>query len=585
MNLRKKFGIRARFIVILVLITLVPLLITGYILTKINENSIRLQTKEFQLSISVQLTELTHSILNSSCSELNEITRILNDTTLTTDQVIRLTSYKVSNSKNLQYINIHNIDGNFIDSLIPAGPDIGGHVTKQISADNIEKIRRSDCIPGKFFIQDGKIFLQIFKAWRSSSKLQGYFQVLTEITGLSSQLEKIIHNRSFPRFDSAYIIDNNFQVVANSDWGDVPAKQNLKNDKIFKNIFANRVIPSRKIGIAFDHNDGKTEWLVNINTISRFNWILVTLQKKDQAYGSLYSMQKKIIIIAIIFIFLAVIIGTLLGRHLSSPILKIAEGARIFAEKNFKHRIKGVRSGDEIGEVADAFNFLGESLEEYDSRIKREVAIRTDLSRYLTPELVESVIERKADLSLGGKKEKIAVLFADIAGFTSIAESKPPEQVVSILNELFTILTGIIFRNKGMIDKFIGDSVMALFGIPYSDGKAAEHAVKTAEEMVTWLEVGNKKWRKELGRKIELSISINYGEAIIGNIGSEKRMEFTAIGDVVNTAAKIEKIALGDQILITEAVYNELSNKDRIRPIGLFKIPGHEDDARLFEIL
>ncbi|MEN8223595.1 MAG: adenylate/guanylate cyclase domain-containing protein, partial [Acidobacteriota bacterium] len=273
------------------------------------------------------------------------------------------------------------------------------------------------------------------------------------------------------------------------------------------------------------------------------------------------------------------------GRKLSAPILKIAKGARIFAENNFKHRIKGVKSGDEIEEVADAFNFLGESLEQYDSRIKKEVAIRSDLSRYLTPELVESVIERKADLSLGGKKEKVAVLFADIAGFTSISESKPPEQVVSILNELFTILTGIIFRNKGMVDKFIGDSVMALFGIPNSDKNAPDNAVNAAKEMITWLEVGNKKWKKELGIKIKLSIAVNYGEAIIGNIGSEKRMEFTAIGDVINTAAKIEKIALADQILITEDVYEKLNNREGIKPLGEFKLPGHESNAKLFEIL
>ena len=583
--MKRKFGIRTRFIVILVFITLVPLLITGYILTKINEQSIKLQTKEFQLSISVQLTELTHSILNNSCSELNEIAQILNDTTLTTDQVIRLTTYKVANSKNLQHINIHNIDGNFIDSLILSGPDLGSHVTEQISSENIEKIRKSDCIPGKFFFKDGKVFLQIFKAWRSDSKLLGYFQVLTEITGLSSQLEKIIHNRSFPRFDSAYIMDKNFKVIANSDWTGPPVEENLRDNKMFRDIFESRSIPSRKIGIAFDHNDGKTMWLVNINTISRFNWIVVTLQKKEKAYESLYSLQKKIILIAIIFIFLAVIAGALIGGHLSAPILKIAKGARIFAENNFKHRIKDIPQGDEIGEVADAFNFLGESLEEYDARIKKEVAIRSDLSRYLTPELVESVIERKADLSLGGKKEKVAVLFADIAGFTSISESRPPEQVVSILNELFTILTGIIFRNNGMVDKFIGDSVMALFGIPASDENAPDNAVNTAKEMITWLEIGNKKWRKELGINIELSIAVNYGEAIIGNIGSERRMEFTAIGDVINKAAKIEKIALGDQILITEEVYEKLSNREGIRPVGEFKLPGHEENTKLFEVL
>jgi len=583
--MRKRFGIRARFILILVLITLIPLLITGYILTKINEESIKVQTKEFQLSVSIQLTELTHSILNNSCSELSEISQILSDTNLSTDQVLRLTSYKVSNSKNIQSVNIHNIEGAFVDSLAASGNDLKTFTTKKIPADLISIIREGKCVPGRFFSTGGRIYLQIFKSWKTGEKLQGYFQVITEITGLSSQLKDIIHKRSFPRFDSAYIIDRNFNMVANSDWTGQGDIDDISYKNMISGILNQRALPSKNIGIAFDFFDGKTEWLVNINTISRLNWILVTLQEKSKAYESLYSLQKKILLIALIFILIAGLIGALLGTHLSSPILKIAKGARILAENKFSHRIKDIRSGDEIGEVASAFNHLGESLEEYDARIKKEVAIRSDLSRYLTPELVESIIDRKADLELGGKKQKIAVLFADIAGFTSIAESKPPEQVVSLLNELFTILTGIIFRNNGMIDKFIGDSVMALFGIPDSDPAAVDHAVSTAKEMRTWLEVGNKKWRKDLGINIELSISINYGEVIVGNIGSESRMEFTAIGDVVNTAAKVEKIALADQILITEEVYNILSDKKNVRPAGEFKISGHEENARLFEIL
>lgn len=517
--------------------------------------------------------------------ELNEIAQILNDTRLNTDQVLRLITYKISNSEDLQYINIHNINGDFIDSLASTDTDPALILKENISQEIRDKLQNSGCTPGHFYMKSGKVFLRITKTWMSGQKLQGYFRIMTEITGLSSQLKGIIHNRSFPRFDSAYVMDKTYNVIASSQWNGKAEKLNLKDKKMFQDIFLNKSLPQKNIGLAFDHRDGKTDWLVNINTVPQFNWLLVTLLKKGTAYESLYSMQKKIIVVAIIFIFIAGLAGAFFGRKLSAPILKIAKGARIFAENNFKHRINGVKSGDEIEEVADAFNFLGESLEQYDSRIKKEVAIRSDLSRYLTPELVESVIERKADLSLGGKKEKVAVLFADIAGFTSISESKPPEQVVSILNELFTILTGIIFRNKGMVDKFIGDSVMALFGIPNSDKNAPDNAVNAAKEMITWLEVGNKKWKKELGIKIKLSIAVNYGEAIIGNIGSEKRMEFTAIGDVINTAAKIEKIALADQILITEDVYEKLNNREGIKPLGEFKLPGHESNAKLFEIL
>ncbi|MEN8154464.1 MAG: adenylate/guanylate cyclase domain-containing protein [Acidobacteriota bacterium] len=582
---KKRSGIRTRFITILILITIIPLIITGYILTTINEQAIKLQLREFQLSLSIQLTDITHSILNNSCSELNEISSLLNDKQLTSDQVIRLSKYKILNSRNLDLVNIYNKNGTFLDSMIPSGLKAEIDESEKIDQKILEIIDNSNCIPGDVEIKNKKVLLQIYKTWKAGERIQGYFGAVTGISDLSIQLEKIIHSRSFPRFYSAYIIDKEFNVIADSRWRGIPEKKNLKMDKFFRNIFKDDLLLNKNIAVAFDFNDGKQNWVINISTIPRFNWLLITTQKKESAYQSLYSMQKKILILALIFVFAAVIIGTLFGRHLSAPIMKIAAGARKFADKEFTHRIKAVNSKDEIGEVADAFNFLGESLEEYDSRIKKEVAIRSDLSRYLAPELVDAVISRKANLNLGGRKENVVVLFADVAGFTSISESKPPEQIVSLLNELFTILSGIIFRNNGMIDKFIGDSVMALFGVPDPYPDAVNDAVKASREMLTWLEVGNKKWQKEFGITIELAISINYGKAIIGNIGSEKRMEFTAIGSVVNTAARIEKIAQRNQILITKAVYEKISDKKLVKPVGNFKLQGYNQNIDLFEIL
>ena len=364
-------------------------------------------------------------------------------------------------------------------------------------------------------------------------------------------------------------MDENFDLVAHSQWEQVPGQRNVRETPLFQTIFENSLLPKIGVGTSQDYKDDEGDWLINLNTIPRLNWLLVVIQKKSEAYAILYEMQKRILLVGSIFMIAAILVGLLLGGRMSRPILKVARGARELAAQKFSHRIQ-VNARDEI-----------------DARIKKEVAIRSDLSRYLTPELVEAIIQRRANLNLGGKRQQVTVLFADVVSFTPLAESLPPEKIVALLNELFTILTGIIFRNQGMIDKFIGDCVMALFGAPEPYADAPDNAVKTAREMIRWLEVGNRKWKKEYKLTLQLAIAIHCGEVIIGNIGSEKRMEFTAIGDVVNTTARLEKIAQANQVLISGTLKEQLKNQDnfKIKSFGRFELRGKNQEVDVFEVL
>ena len=579
-------GIRIRLIAAMILLTLIPLVVTGYFLAKINEESIIIQTKEYQLALSEQLKEITHTIVDETCAELAEIEMLLNDGKLSTDHTIRLVGYKISTSRRIDFVNIYDAKGAFVDSLLLKGdqrpifsPEILDHPFRQ-------KLQVQRCCMGHVIAHRTGLYLPICVIWKSNGQLQGYLWTTVDIKPLSQKLKQIIHDRFAAMIHSAYLVDENFDIVVHSQWVQVPAQRNVRETPLFQNIFENSLFPKKGVGISTDYRDDEGDWLINLNTIPRFNWLQVVLQKKNEAYAILYDMQKRILLVGSIFIIAAILVGTFLGGRMSRPILKVARGARELAAQKFSHRIQ-VTARDEIGEMANAFNFLGQSLEEYDARIKKEVAIRSDLSRYLTSELVEAIIQRRANLNLGGKRQQVTVLFADVVSFTPLAESLPPEKVVALLNELFTILTGIIFRNQGMIDKFIGDCVMALFGAPEPHADAPGNAVKTASEMIRWLEVGNRKWKKEYKLTLQLAIAIHCGEVIIGNVGSEKRMEFTAIGDVVNTAARLEKIARANQVLITGAMHEQLKNQDNIKmkPFGRFELRGKNQEVDVFEVL
>ncbi|MCA9521986.1 MAG: adenylate/guanylate cyclase domain-containing protein, partial [Myxococcales bacterium] len=242
------------------------------------------------------------------------------------------------------------------------------------------------------------------------------------------------------------------------------------------------------------------------------------------------------------------------------------------------------RGKDEVGELAQSFNQMSGDLETYKQTLIDETAIRSNLSRYLSPDLVEQIVAHKQQLALGGERREVTVLFADVVAFTPMAENLPPETIVKILNELFTYLTEIIFRHGGTVDKFLGDCVMAVFGAPNAHDDDPLRAVRAAEEMMSWLDVGNTRWESQIGAKLALGIGINTGEAVAGNIGSEKRMEYTVIGDAVNIAARLESLAQPGQIVLTKATMQRIEDEIDCVSLGERDLFGRNRPVELFAV-
>ncbi len=282
-------------------------------------------------------------------------------------------------------------------------------------------------------------------------------------------------------------------------------------------------------------------------------------------------------------ILVAIIVGVAFARRMTRPIRALVDFAGDLGRRRYDRTVR-IRSNDELGLVGDALEQAASDLAASDEQMRREQAIRTDLGRYLPKPLVEQIVERRREISLGGDRRDITVLFADVVGFTPLTERQSAETVVTMLNELFTILTEIVFRHGGMVDKFIGDSVMAIWNAPDAQVDHATRAVSAAEDMLRWLEAGNESWRERFGFTVELAIGINSGEAVVGNFGSETRMEFTAIGDTVNVAARLESIARPNQILVTRAVRDAVGDPARFGELGKRPLAGRAEPVDLFEV-
>lgn len=213
--------------------------------------------------------------------------------------------------------------------------------------------------------------------------------------------------------------------------------------------------------------------------------------------------------------------------------------------------------------------------------------IKNAMGKYISNDVMQNVVKNIDTLTLGGKRANVTVLFADIRGFTAMSENMSAEEVSLILNEYFTEIEPIIGKYNGVINKFIGDAVMAIFGEPIQDKNHALNAVKCANEMLEKVDELQKKWLNEGKPKIEIGIGINTGEAFVGNIGSETRLEYTVIGDMVNLASRIESYnkVYKTRFLISSTTYEKVRNIADVIKISEVSIRGKAKKLDIYEVL
>ncbi len=217
-------------------------------------------------------------------------------------------------------------------------------------------------------------------------------------------------------------------------------------------------------------------------------------------------------------------------------------------------------------------------------RLAREEVARANYSRFLPEYVVKQMLDNPESFKLGGVNQTITVLFADIRGFTRLSEHAPPEKIVGLLNRYFSAMTDIIFAHGGTLDKYLGDGLMALFGAPTTTPEDASNALNAAVAMQRRIISINQELRAEGLAEIGVGIGMHTGEVTVGYIGSERRSEYTAIGDAVNTAARLESNARGGEILISEATSKAAGNRYKLKEREPITVRNREQPVPLFEV-
>jgi len=215
---------------------------------------------------------------------------------------------------------------------------------------------------------------------------------------------------------------------------------------------------------------------------------------------------------------------------------------------------------------------------------KRE--IKKAFSHYVSKDVLNEILKDPKNISLGGEEKFITILFSDIRGFTSVSEKLSPQKLVGMLNQYFNAMSEEILKHKGVLDKYIGDAIMAFWGAPVLNENQADNAVQAAIGMTEQLKNFNKKQKEKGQPEINIGIGIYSGLAVVGNIGSETRFDYTAIGDSVNIASRIEGLTktYKTKIIISESVKNKLKNNYDLEFLGLVEIRGRNEPVKIYKI-
>ena len=276
---------------------------------------------------------------------------------------------------------------------------------------------------------------------------------------------------------------------------------------------------------------------------------------------------------------LALLVGSLVSWGVTRPLAALVHGTEAVNRGDFDHRVT-VQGGDELGQLANAFNTMIHGLRQRD-------LYKRQFERYVSRQIAEKILSEPDRAFWQGERRRATILFSDIRGFTPLAEQLPPEEVVTLLNEYLGGMIDIVFEHEGTLDKFMGDAIMAVFGAPVSTGNDEERAVRAALAMKEAVDSLSRRWEAEGRGTFRIGIGINTGEVVVGNIGSELRLEYAAIGDHVNLAARLETLnkEYGTEILISESTYQSVSHLVECRWVDRVCVRGRSQEVDVYEVL
>ena len=375
----------------------------------------------------------------------------------------------------------------------------------------------------------------------------------------------------------AYVVDEAGRLVAHPDISFVLRNTDLSGMAQVKAARAGITVPGIERSMIAEDVHGQRV-LTAFASIPPTGWLMFVELPLDEAYAPLIESLKQTGILLVVGLAIAGIAGYLLAKRMVVPIEALQAGAARIGAGDLGHRVE-VRTGDEFEALADQFNAMSSDLR--DSRAREERIGR--LRRFLTPQLANLIESTGGEAALESHRSEVSVVFCDLRGFTAFAEAAEPEQVMAVLHEYHASLGALIRRHEGTLERFLGDGILVLFNDPLPCLDSAARAVWMAIEMRASIARLTETWRRS-GHTLGFGIGITHGVATMGQIGFEGRFDYSAIGSVVNLAARLCGEARDGQILIESTVRDAIKDIVDVEPVGELVLKGIRNPVATFNV-
>lgn len=377
-----------------------------------------------------------------------------------------------------------------------------------------------------------------------------------------------------PSERTQYLIDRQGELLAHKDEQKAMARLNMGKSPIVQKALTQKS-PQFQTKFLNPEND-KDYFGASVKT--SYGATVISQTSEETILEVSREVKRRAIFVAGSAISMAIFFIFLFSMTLTSPIEKLAEMINLVSKGNFNVKARThVKSHDEVGDLAEAFDQMTEGLKERDK-------VKSLFSKFHGSSVAEDLINK--DIGVGGQTKEVVVFFSDIRGFTAFSEKRSPEEVVEMLNEYFGVMVQIINSHGGVVDKFIGDAIMAVWGAPKSSDRDAHQAVRACLEMRRALEGLNERRIAREQPPINIGMGLHAGNAISGTIGSDERMEYTVIGNTVNTASRIEAStkAFGADLLISDTVIEKIGEDFKIELAGAAEVKGRSEALKMFKV-
>ena len=478
-----------------------------------------------------------------------------------------------------------------IDALRFEVPGVVDSLISKPGADK-QNVPRSDEASRKLAVEQGVAFWQVDetrgalivplpKPDSNAKAVQGYVVAPVYLRAIHDALAATAERRAVPDV-RILVVDRRRRMVAQYNNSDIEFGADTSALPFWSVISAGDGEVTVGVKTQFDSADG--HMVAAIHQLKGSGWTVAVWRSEKLALASYLRIRTFLIAVVVVAFVVALLLGLLSARAITKPLLKMKEQAKLIGQRRWAELAPAPTGRDEIGDLGRAVRSMADDLANGEQELQRELKLRGDLSRFMSQDVVDGIVSGEHPLELGGQRATISVIFADMVAFTAAAEKNSPEVVVAMLNELFTVMTEVVFRHGGTVDKFIGDCIMGVWGAPIADEDHAIHALEAAEDMMSFLETASDQWREKYGVDVRLAIGVNSGEAIVGNIGSKKRMEYTVVGDVVNVAGRLETIAAPNQILVGENTQRFVEDDFELRLLGERKLTGRAQAIKVYEL-